>query len=69
MIFLYIRTTIDRFIPIPATIHRMQVAWRKFSKIGSAYLWSILLWGCFVPVMASQEKDRLSEAGLVYKRS
>jgi hypothetical protein len=69
MIFLHIRTTIDRFIPIAATIHRIQVAWRKFSKTGSAYLWSILLWGCFVPVMASQEKDRLSEAGLVYKRS
>jgi two-component system, LytTR family, sensor kinase len=42
----------------------MQVAWRKLSKIGSAYLWSILLWGSFVPVMAGQEKVRLSEAGL-----
>jgi two-component system, LytTR family, sensor kinase len=42
----------------------MQVAWQKLSKIGSAYLWSIFLWGCFVPVMAGQEKVRLSEAGL-----
>jgi hypothetical protein len=42
----------------------MQVALRKLSKIGSAYSWSILLWGSFVPVMAGQEKVRLSEAGL-----
>jgi len=36
----------------------MEVPWQKVSKIGRAYLWSILLWAWFGPLMAAQEKMR-----------
>jgi len=36
----------------------MEVLWQKASKIGRAYLWSILLWAWFGPLMAAQEKMR-----------
>lgn len=42
----------------------MEVVRRNASNIARAYLWSILLWGTFVPVMAAQEKVRLLGAGV-----
>jgi hypothetical protein len=36
---------------------------QKLPKIGRAYLWSILLWAWFAPLMAAQEKMRALEDG------
>jgi two-component system, LytTR family, sensor kinase len=36
----------------------MEISWHKAGKVGRAYLWSILLWGWFGPLMAAQEKMR-----------
>lgn len=44
-------------------IHAMETAWQRAAIIGRSYLWSILLWGSFAPVMAGQEKVRLLENG------
>ncbi|MGB7230820.1 MAG: histidine kinase [Candidatus Acidiferrum sp.] len=44
-------------------IPAMETAWQSAATIGRAYLWSILLWGSFAPVMAGQEKVRLLENG------
>src|SRR5580658_392923 len=41
----------------------MGMAWRKVSRTGLAYLWSILIWASFGPVMAGQEKLRLLAGG------
>jgi two-component system LytT family sensor kinase len=42
----------------------MEVAWRRVSRIGQAYLWSILSWAGFAPLMAGQDKVRLHDSGL-----
>jgi len=42
----------------------MEVAWPKASKVGQAYLWSILIWLGFSPLAASEDKIRLLERGL-----
>jgi hypothetical protein len=36
----------------------MEISWEKAGKVGRAYLWSILLWSWFGPLMAAQEKIR-----------
>jgi two-component system, LytTR family, sensor kinase len=36
----------------------MQISWQEAGRIGRAYLWSILLWEWFAPLMAAQEKMR-----------
>jgi two-component system, LytTR family, sensor kinase len=36
----------------------MEIPWQRAGKVGRAYLWSILLWGWFGPLMAAQEKMR-----------
>jgi two-component system, LytTR family, sensor kinase len=38
--------------------------WHKAAKVGRAYLWSILLWAWFAPLMAGQEKVRLLAQGV-----
>jgi two-component system, LytTR family, sensor kinase len=47
-----------------ATIPDMEAAWEKASTIGRGYLWSILLWGWFAPIMAGQETVRLRSDGV-----
>jgi two-component system, LytTR family, sensor kinase len=42
----------------------MEGGWQKARKIGRAYLWSILLWAWFAPLMAGQEKVRLLADGI-----
>jgi two-component system, LytTR family, sensor kinase len=42
----------------------MESGWQKARKIGRAYLWSILLWAWFAPLMAGQEKVRLLADGI-----
>ncbi len=42
----------------------MEVAWENAANIVRAYLWSIVLWVAFSPVLAGQEKVRLVERGL-----
>lgn len=38
--------------------------WQKAGKVGRAYLWAILLWVWFAPLMAWQEKVRLLSDGV-----
>lgn len=38
--------------------------WHQASKIGRAYLWAILLWSWFAPLMAGQEKVRMLADGV-----
>jgi two-component system, LytTR family, sensor kinase len=38
--------------------------WQKTEKVGRAYLWAILLWVWFAPIMAGQEKVRLLAEGV-----
>jgi Histidine kinase len=42
----------------------MESGWRKLKQVGRAYLWSILLWAWFAPLMAGQEKVRLLADGI-----
>jgi two-component system, LytTR family, sensor kinase len=42
----------------------MQVSCERTLNIARAYVWSILIWVAFSPVMAGQEKVRLMERGL-----
>jgi two-component system, LytTR family, sensor kinase len=42
----------------------MEVFLTKAGKIGRAYVWSILLWACFAPIMAAQNQILNSEDGL-----
>jgi two-component system, LytTR family, sensor kinase len=42
----------------------MKSGWQKLKRIGRAYLWSILLWAWFAPIMAGQEKVRLLADGI-----
>jgi len=42
----------------------MEAASSRVSKIASAYLWSILIWVAFSPVLAGQDKVRLLERGV-----
>jgi two-component system, LytTR family, sensor kinase len=43
----------------------MSTLWQTAGRIGRAYLWSILLWAWFAPIMAGQEKVRLLADGIV----
>jgi two-component system, LytTR family, sensor kinase len=43
----------------------MSTLWQTIGKVGRAYLWSILLWAWFAPIMAGQEKVRLLGDGIV----
>jgi two-component system, LytTR family, sensor kinase len=43
----------------------MSTLWQRIGKVGRAYLWSILLWAWFAPIMAGQEKVRLLGDGIV----
>jgi two-component system LytT family sensor kinase len=52
------------FCGIPVIIRGVEVAWRRVSQITLSYLWSILIWVAFAPVMAGQEKFRLLDRGL-----
>lgn len=36
----------------------MEIFWQRAGKVGRAYLWAILLWEWFAPLMAAQEKMR-----------
>jgi two-component system, LytTR family, sensor kinase len=36
----------------------MEFSWQRAGRIGRAYLWAILLWEWFAPLMAAQEKMR-----------
>jgi len=42
----------------------MGVTWQKASKVGQAYLWSILIWLGFSPLYAAEDKVRLLERGV-----
>jgi two-component system, LytTR family, sensor kinase len=42
----------------------MEALWGRASKIGQAYLWSILLWAGFAPLMAAQNTIINNEDGL-----
>src|SRR5271155_3470225 len=49
---------------IPHIIVPMKVWSQEVWRIALAYLWSILLWVGYAPVMAGQEKLRLLERGV-----
>lgn len=42
----------------------MAASWQRISSIARSYAWSILIWISFSPVLASQDRVRLSESGL-----
>jgi hypothetical protein len=50
-------------LPIPDTIDCVEIWPQKIRRIARSYLWAILIWVGFAPVMAGQDKVRLLERG------
>jgi two-component system LytT family sensor kinase len=66
-----LEVTFRRFAPAGRKIRKtgytilgMGSGWQQVKKVGRAYLWSILLWAWFAPLMAGQEKVRLLADGI-----
>jgi two-component system, LytTR family, sensor kinase len=60
----HLKQTANRQFRLYNPLH-MLTLWQKLGRIGRAYLWSILLWAWFAPIMAGQEKIRLLADGIV----